>query len=481
MVMSHVPSISGYSDLREIGSGGFSRVYEGHQLEFDRRVAIKVLNKRLADDASVAAFEQECRSMGVLSKHPYIVTVLASAFTTDHRPCIVMDLFQHGNYMQILRQDGPVPLDELLPLSVRMAGALATAHRHDVIHGDVKPQNIFRSEFGYPALGDFGIATLANRHVEHGTVGLSPHYAAPEMVEIGAAAAGGAADQYSLATTIYTLAVGRRPFEPAAGESPHQILRRMLTSPTPRLPASFPADLTAALLRAMARDPRDRYADLVAFAAALNDIENRLGQRPTSVPLAAADTGPAPAGTALVADPADRTSLALGDERTIALTTLRPQPASEQTAHDATGSTSRSQRRLVAAIAVVVAAAGVAGIAYATLRSDDGNESPAREQVAAITEDDFFMFVSDVTGLTGTMSGDSASFSWMPVEADGIVYRVLREDSVGGAPRTVDTPSVTFEKLDPAERPCVRVLAVHQPSGAMSTPGVVGCAAEPSN
>ena len=125
----------------------------------------------LADDASVAAFERECQAMGGLSRHPFIVTVMASAFTSDYRPCIVMDLFEQGSYMQLLRRDGPLPLEELLSLSVRVGGALATAHQDGVIHGDVKPQNIFKSAFGYPALGDFGIATLRNRLVERAGLG----------------------------------------------------------------------------------------------------------------------------------------------------------------------------------------------------------------------------------------------------------------------------------------------------------------------
>ena len=136
-------------------------MFSAYQVEFDRRVALKVLNDRLADDVSVSVFEGECRAMGTLSQHPFIVTVLASALTADYRPVIVMELFERGNYMQLLRRDGPLPLEELLSLSVRVAGALATAHHHGVVHGDVKPQNILKSEFGFPALGGF-----RDRHAE---------------------------------------------------------------------------------------------------------------------------------------------------------------------------------------------------------------------------------------------------------------------------------------------------------------------------
>ena len=288
-MVGDVPVVEGFVDLVEVGRGGFSRVFGAYQVAFDRRVALKVLNARLADDASVAAFERECQAMGGLSRHPFIVTVLASAFTSDYRPCIVMDLFERGNYMQLVRRDGPLPLEELLSLSVRVAGALATAHQAGVVHGDVKPQNIFKSAFGYPALGDFGIATLRNRLVERAGVGLSPHFVAPELIEMGAGAVGAAADQYSLGATMFTLATGRRPFESDSPRAPQQVLAEALEAPAPVLPETFPRDLRAALRRAMAREPQDRFPDLGAFAVALANIEHRLGHRPTAIPIAGID------------------------------------------------------------------------------------------------------------------------------------------------------------------------------------------------
>ena len=290
MVGEGVPVVGGFSDLVEVGRGGFSRVFSAYQVEFDRRVALKVLNDRLADDVSVSVFEGECRAMGTLSQHPFIVTVLASALTADYRPVIVMELFERGNYMQLLRRDGPLPLEELLSLSVRVAGALATAHHHGVVHGDVKPQNILKSEFGFPALGDFGIATLSNRLSERAGTGLSAHYAAPELIESGATAAGAAADQYSLAVTLFTLASGRRPFEGTTpAEAPERILARVLNAPTPRLAAPFPPDLADTIACAMSREPHQRLPDLGAFAFALTAVEHRLGYRATAVPVTGID------------------------------------------------------------------------------------------------------------------------------------------------------------------------------------------------
>lgn len=366
-----LPVVAGFADLVEVGRGGFSRVYAAYQTAFDRRVAIKVLNDRLADDESVAAFERECQAMGALSRHPFIVTVLASAFTSDYRPCIVMDLFERGNYMQLMRRKGPLPLEELLSVGVRVAGALATAHQDGVIHGDVKPQNIFKSAFGFPALGDFGIATLRNRAAERVGLGMSPHFVAPELIEEGAAAAATAADQYSLGATLFTLATGRRPFESGSPQAPQEILARALEAPTPALPDGFSAEVAAALRRAMARRPRDRFPDLGAFAVALANIEYRLGFPPTAIPIAGIDDDTTiafdkdtlaalrrqttvPTTTAAPTGPIPET-----DAATTVLTPPRQPPDEPPPDRSPPEPPKRRRRTLLASLAILLAAAAV--------------------------------------------------------------------------------------------------------------------------
>ena len=495
----HLPRIDGYSGLREIGSGGFSRVYEAHQHEFGRQVAIKALNSRLVDDASVAAFERECRSMGVLSTHPYIVTVFASAFTSDKRPCIVMDLFPAGDYMSSLRSRGPVPLAELLSLGVRMSGALATAHEHGVIHGDVKPQNIFKSNFGYPALGDFGIATLYGPKSDHAPAGLSAHYAAPELIDDGAATTGPAADQYSLAATIFTLATGRRPFESKVKETPQQVILRALSEPTPRLPGRFPRALGDALLRAMARHPQQRFPDLATLGATLAEVERELGYQVTRLPLGGVeDEAPVVASPFLdhapAMTPASRTAttqvagswprVPAAQDATESVTILRrlPPPTGEPEAEqEASHRPEPGRRRVLLAAGGVVAAVAAAGVGLVALGSGGGaptsTTSTVPETSGGFADDRFFTVVHDVTGLTGTLESGTATFRWDAPDTEGVAYVVLREDSAGrGASRTVNEPLAVYDDLAEGERPCVRVEVVHQQSGAMSTPGVAACA-----
>ena len=278
------PEIPGFGQLREIGRGGYSRVYEALEFEFDRLVAVKVLNDPIEDGSTAAAFERECRTMGRLVHHPNIVTIIKSAFTAEDQPCIVMELFHEGSYYQLLRDAGPVEVDEVLRVGVKLAGALATAHEAGILHGDVKPHNVFRSRFGEPALGDFGIATLVNRQTGRLPRGFSVHYAAPDLVD-GAPSTD--SDQYSLAATLYTMALGQRPFEPAGpatGESSEETLLRVLREPVPRLPGRFPSALAAALWRAMAKDPDYRFESLQEFAAELNAAETQLGLVTTAMP-----------------------------------------------------------------------------------------------------------------------------------------------------------------------------------------------------
>lgn len=280
-----VPVVEGYGALREIGRGGFSRVYEALQFDFERWVAVKVLNQALDDDEQIAEFERECRLMGVLSRHPNIVTVLASAFTAENLPCIVMELYPHGSYLDILQSGGPLGLEEILSVSISISGALATAHRQGVAHGDVKPQNIFRSEFG-AALGDFGIASLVGHGLGPAKTRLSLYYAAPEVIERGSAAVSPFSDQYSLAATLYTLATGSRPFGSGDGDSTRDLLVQALSASAPRLPDQFPAALAEVLQKAMERVPSQRFRDMRAFAKAVAEIETAEGFNSTELRIA---------------------------------------------------------------------------------------------------------------------------------------------------------------------------------------------------
>jgi serine/threonine protein kinase len=271
--------IDGFSDLVAIGSGGFSMVYRAHELALDRAVAVKVLNTGLSSDRERRDFERECKALGQLN-HPDVVTVYRPAFSDDGRPCIVMALYER-NFRDQLDATGPLPPAELLDVGIRMAVALHVAHRRGVLHRDVKPHNIFRSVYGDPALGDFGISTLAGERSHDRSTALSLAYVAPEILDDAAPSA--QADVYSLAATLHHLATGRAPFD---AKEPSRVVAQVLHDEPPPLGRSdLPPSFERVLRVAMAKDPAQRPADARAFAEMLREVQARAGLSPTPLKL----------------------------------------------------------------------------------------------------------------------------------------------------------------------------------------------------
>ncbi|MFK7918938.1 MAG: serine/threonine-protein kinase [Ilumatobacter sp.] len=273
--------IVGYESFRRIGSGGFSAVYRARQTSLGRDVAVKVLNAGFSTDTDRRTFERECHTMGVLSRHPNIVTVYSEAFADDGRPCIVMELYR-GNYRDHLDAAGPLEIDDLLSLGVKMAGALQSVHDADILHRDLKPHNLFISDYGEPALGDFGISTIDGERSVTGAGGLSVAYAAPEVLEDSMSGPG--ADVYSLGATLYHLLEGAAPF--ASGDI-RTTIRRILTEapPTPQRRA-VPGELVEVLHRAMAKQSADRFSTALEFAEGLRRVQAATGSARTAIPLA---------------------------------------------------------------------------------------------------------------------------------------------------------------------------------------------------
>ena len=169
---------AGFDDAEEIGRGGFGIVYRCTQLALDRTVAVKVLTTDL--DENRERFLREQRAMGRLTGHPNIVGVLQVGETEGGYPYLVMQFHRRGSLDARIRRVGPLPLEEVMRLGVKMAGALATAHRTCILHRDIKPANILYTDYGEPALSDFGIAHITGGFkTATGTFTGSPHSPRP--------------------------------------------------------------------------------------------------------------------------------------------------------------------------------------------------------------------------------------------------------------------------------------------------------------
>ncbi|BAH51249.1 protein kinase domain-containing protein [Rhodococcus opacus] len=250
-------AVAGFEDAQEIGRGGFGIVYRCTQIALDRTVAVKVLTADL-DEENRARFLREQRAAGRLTGHPNIVNVLHAGVTENGRPFIVMPYQAQGSLDERIRRHGPLPLDEALRLGVKMAGALETAHRLGILHRDVKPGNILITDYGEPALTDFGIAHIAGGfETSEGIVTGSPAFTAPEVVAGDPPTP--AADVYGLGAALFAALTGHAAFERRSGEQLVAQFLRIASEPVPNpREHGVPEDVSAVVERAMSSEPGAR-------------------------------------------------------------------------------------------------------------------------------------------------------------------------------------------------------------------------------
>ncbi|GAA4470869.1 hypothetical protein GCM10023094_00510 [Rhodococcus olei] len=266
---------AGFDGAEEIGRGGFGVVYRCNQSALERTVAVKVLTAEW-DEENRERFLREQRAMGRLTGHPNISGVLQVGTTEGGRPYLVMPYHPQGSLDARIRVHGPLTQEEVLRLGVKTAGALETAHRVGIVHRDVKPANILLTDFGEPALTDFGIAHITGGfETATGTVTGSPAFTAPEV--LGGDPPSTAADVYGLGATLFAALTGHAAFERRSGEQVVAQFLRITTQPVPDLRETGVDDEMAAVIeRAMARAPQDRPA-AAAFGEQLQELQGRSG------------------------------------------------------------------------------------------------------------------------------------------------------------------------------------------------------------
>jgi len=262
-------SVPGYRDLAEIGHGGFSVVYRAVQESFERSVAVKVLTVGTDEDAR-RRFRREVRLASRLSGHPHVVTVLDTGSTASGRPYLAMDLYDGGSMRDRLRRSGPLSPAQTAAVGAKIGEALAAAHTLGVLHRDVKPNNILISRFGEPALADFGVSCLLDSSSSASVLDVfSPQHAAPELMTRGVLTA--SSDIYALGSTLYQLVTGRPPFG-GEGRDVRSIMWRAVSEPPPRPDCPELPELADAIVRAMAKEPEERFEDAAQFARTLRAL-----------------------------------------------------------------------------------------------------------------------------------------------------------------------------------------------------------------
>jgi beta-lactam-binding protein with PASTA domain/predicted Ser/Thr protein kinase len=299
-----------YQVLRKLGAGGMANVYLAEDQELGRRVAIKILNDRHAgDEQFVERFRREAKNAAALS-HPNIVSIYDRG-EAEGTYYIAMEYLDGRSLKELIVQRGPAPITVAVEYARQILSALRFAHRHGIVHRDIKPHNVLVDAEGRVKVTDFGIARAgASQMTEAGSIVGTAQYLSPEQ------ARGSDVDQrsdlYSLGIVLYELLTGSLPFN---GDTPVEIAMKHLST-VPEVPSvrrpEIPRDLDLIVMRALAKDPDDRYqsaeemdADLERFlrGAAVSPVTEESATQVMRAP-----TGPMSATAATMITPARRTA-----------------------------------------------------------------------------------------------------------------------------------------------------------------------------
>jgi serine/threonine-protein kinase len=258
----------------KLGSGGMSTVYLAHDEVLDRPVAVKLLHREISEEADqLERFRREARAAARLS-HPNLVGVI-DAGEDENRPYIVFEYVEGETLKDRIRRMGRLPIDESLAYAIEIARALGCAHAHEIVHRDVKPQNVLLDPEGLAKVTDFGIARslrddglTADGRVLGTTDYVSPEQALGHDVD-------GQSDIYSLGIVLYEMLTGDVPFH---GENQVSVAMKHVREDLPDVSKRRPevsAGLAAILDRMTDKDLRRRYADALSLQA---DLEEALAR-----------------------------------------------------------------------------------------------------------------------------------------------------------------------------------------------------------
>lgn len=336
----------------ELGHGGMGCVYQAYQHDLDRMVAIKILRPELTHEPkAIQRFLQEARSAAKL-EHSHIVPIYEvgtlppppelPTFPPLH--AIVMKYIDGKNLQQVVQQQPSgtrLPYPQILDILVQVGEALDYAHRQQFIHRDIKPSNIMVTKEGWVYLTDFGLAQSLSHPRDltgSGTIFGTPEYLSPEQVE-GKIHLGPASDLYALGIVAYELLSGTLPFE---ADTPMGMAIARLTHPPRPLQEvcpAIPSAVSQVVMRALARDPKDRFPGVREMITAL---QRAFMSDPTMFPPAPPVPGPAIGPTIALSPPPPSTPQS--SERARRHPRAGPHPPADSLAH------ARKQRRMVTAL-----------------------------------------------------------------------------------------------------------------------------------
>ena len=258
-----------YEIIEEIGRGGMATVYRAYQPSVDRYVAVKIIHRAIATDTgALERFQREARLIARL-EHPHLLPVYD--YNGEHDPPYIVMRYLEGGTIKDALEDGALPLTDVIHVLRQISAALDYAHRQGVIHRDIKPSNVMIDIDGNAFLMDFGIARLMETSAgitQPGFAVGTPTYMSPEQ-GMGLATVDGRSDIYALGVLAFQMLTGEVPFK---DDNPMAVILQHIhnTPPTPSsLNPALPPEVDAVLVRALAKQPDDRYQTAGALATEL--------------------------------------------------------------------------------------------------------------------------------------------------------------------------------------------------------------------
>lgn len=269
-----------------IGRGGMSVVYRAHQHSVNRDVALKVIVLNPDQDEFRRRFAQEAKLVATL-EHIHILPIYDYGIIEGDIAYLAMRLLRGGSLSQLLAE-GPLTLDQTADIFTQIGRGLSYAHRRNVIHRDLKPSNIMLDDAGNAYLTDFGLAKLVGDNVDmtkSGNIVGTPAYMSPEQLR--GESVDGRSDIYSLGVVLYHMLTGQAPFESSESNVISVIYQHL--EKQPRLPSdlnpTIPSGAEVVVLRALAKEPGDRYQSVDEMVRDLNESLDRRTSSTSSFPI----------------------------------------------------------------------------------------------------------------------------------------------------------------------------------------------------
>ncbi|MDP9858940.1 serine/threonine-protein kinase [Olsenella profusa DSM 13989] len=460
-----------YKVQDRIGTGGMAMVYRGLDEVLGRTVAIKTMLPQYASDPSFAArFKQEAQAAAALQS-PYIVSVYDWGQDGDTY-YIVMEYLRGTDLKNGIRRHGALDCKKVAQIGSQIAQALSVAHAHEIIHRDIKPQNIMVQPDGNIKVMDFGIARAKNSHLtQDNSVLGTAHYVSPEQTQ--GKELGPTTDIYSLGIVMYEAATGSVPFD--GDDAISVALKQVNEQPEPpsKRNPKVDAALEGIILKCMQKDPADRFQTANELARVLRDY---LAGRIRAVNSATASVAPAavPMGqaTAPLASNTSNMPRANTTARRMGTGRMKPQTATEKARKEEEERKRRHRRRLI--IGAIVGALALVGI-VAAIANAMGlfNQTRAVPNLSNLTEE---QALAEIDGSGGFFQRGSVKEEYNSTVAQGLVIDQT-PDAGQSAPRGTQIDLVISKGPEPAASvtvPDLTGMSAQEADAALKAVGLVG-------